>query len=192
MHVYSSCALVTMYCPFKLEGYLHRNKHHRRSSIAPLASWMRRRTSSPGTVGGSSPPGGDHAGPAWPWECAGAIIVMSTLPGTRSPKTAQRLNIVPHPRDRVRTCQVLLHKSKMISAGLEPAIPGSVGISIGPRDQVMIVQDATHITESPRIRSRVSFSWHLADWISELLLEKKSDSGLPLQTVSEHVLAGCM
>ena len=32
----------------------------------------------------------------------------------------------------------------------------------------MIVQDATHITESPRIRSRVSFSWHLADWISEL------------------------
>ena len=127
MHVYSSCALVTMYCPSKLEGHLHRNKHHRRSSIAPLASWMRRRTSSPGTVGGSSPPRGDHAGPAWPWACAGAIIVMSTLPGTRSPRTAQRLNIVPHPRDRVRTCQVLLHKSKMISAGLEPAFPGSVG-----------------------------------------------------------------
>ena len=127
MHVYSSCALVTMYCPSKLEGHLHRNKHHSRSSIAPLASWMRRRTSSPGTVGGSSPPGGDHAGPAWPWAYAGAIIVMSTLPGTRSPKTAQRLNIVPHPRDRVRTCQVLLHKSKMISVGLEPATPGSVG-----------------------------------------------------------------
>ena len=87
--MYSPCALVTMYCPSGLKDRLHMEKRHSRSSIAaPVASWIRHRTSNPRTVG-SNPPGGDHAGPAWPWARAGTTIVIPIFTGTRSPRTAQ-------------------------------------------------------------------------------------------------------
>ena len=51
--------------------------------------WTRRRTSNP-KIAGSSPAGGDHPGPAWPWARVCEYYLVIPIPaGSRSPWTAQ-------------------------------------------------------------------------------------------------------